>query len=50
MRKKNVHYEVEMCDDQLRFFPFLDLLSRRPKSCIFRSSPVSDKSQIFSFS
>ncbi len=22
MRKKNVHYEVEMCDDQLQFFLF----------------------------
>ena len=49
MRKKNV-YEVEMCDDQLRFFLFLVLLSRRPKSWIFSSSPIFDKSQISLFS
>ena len=49
MRKKNV-YEVEMCDDQLRFFLLLILLSRRPKSWIFSSSPIFDKSQISLFS
>jgi len=49
MRKKNV-YEVEMCDDQLRFFLLPILLSRRPKSWIFSSSPIFDKSQISLFS
>jgi len=39
-----------MCDDQLRFFLFLVLLSRRPKSWIFSSSPIFDKSQISLFS
>jgi len=48
-RKKNV-YEVEMCDDQLRFFLLPILLSRRPKSWIFSSSPIFDKSQISLFS
>ena len=43
-------FEVEMCDDQLRFFLFLVLLSRRPKSWIFSSSPIFDKSQISLFS
>ena len=39
-----------MCDDQLRFLLFLNLLSRRPKSWIFSSSPIFDKSQISLFS
>ena len=43
-------YEVEMCDDQLRFFLLPLLLSRRPKSWIFSSSPIFDKSQISLFS
>ena len=49
MRKKKC-YEVEMCDDQLRFFLLPLLLSRRPKSWIFSSSPIFDKSQISLFS
>ena len=39
-----------MCDDQLRFFLLPILLSRRPKSWIFSSSPIFDKSQISLFS